>query len=159
MTKDSGVSNQGDAASDFDVERATEAALAMEASGGEQALSAVFVGEESLVVSCAAAWLEAGHDIRVLVTDVDEMVRWANDRGVPVMSLADLLEGLDQPRRQPPGLDDLLFQLAHGVAHLDQILDAVEHLLLELVGGPGRRFLRSLPTGRARGGACDEDRE
>ncbi|MBT8211885.1 MAG: AMP-binding protein, partial [Acidimicrobiia bacterium] len=59
-----------------------------------QELSAVFLGEESLVVSCGEAWLAAGHEIRAVASDVDEIVQWAEDRGLPTVGPERILDGL-----------------------------------------------------------------
>ena len=57
-------------------------------------LSGVFLGEESLVISCATAWLQRGHEIRAVVSDVDEIARWATDNGLQAIAVAEVLETL-----------------------------------------------------------------
>ncbi|NET74379.1 MAG: hypothetical protein F6K62_26760, partial [Sphaerospermopsis sp. SIO1G2] len=43
-------------------------------------LAGVFIGEESLLIQCATAWLEAGHTVTAVVSSVPNIVAWAESQ-------------------------------------------------------------------------------
>jgi len=65
----------------------------------EQTLTGVFLGEESLLISCAQVWLDRGHEIRAVVSDVADVTGWAEENHLPVVGVADALVTLrgDEP--------------------------------------------------------------
>src|SRR5690606_8407280 len=69
---------------------------------------AVVMGEESLLIHGAEAWLERGHAIVAVVTDVREIEVWAERRGLRVVRPDDgLVDALAELRF------DYLFSLAN----------------------------------------------
>ncbi|MEO8014043.1 MAG: AMP-binding protein, partial [Polaromonas sp.] len=48
--------------------------------------SALFAGNESLLIHCAEAWLNAGHAVRAVVSTEPAIVQWAHTRGVAVFA-------------------------------------------------------------------------
>jgi natural product biosynthesis luciferase-like monooxygenase protein len=61
----------------------------------KSALSAVVMGEESLLMQGAEAWLARGHEIRAVVTDVREIKIWAEKHGLRVVTSDDALDGVE----------------------------------------------------------------
>ncbi|MEO8655183.1 MAG: formyltransferase family protein, partial [Ramlibacter sp.] len=49
--------------------------------------TAVFVGDGSLLIQCAGAYLEAGHQIRVIASENEAILEWARARSVPAVHL------------------------------------------------------------------------
>ena len=62
-------------------------------------MTAVLIGNESLLVQCAEIWRQSGHRIQAVVTRSQENAKWARDAGVTVISSDDdlgaALAGLD----------------------------------------------------------------
>jgi methionyl-tRNA formyltransferase len=70
--------------------------------------SAVFVGDGSLLVQCAEAYLNAGHAIRCVASHVPDILQWAQAKGVePVRWDA------DSPIEIPASEFDYLFSIAN----------------------------------------------
>lgn len=72
--------------------------------------SAIFSGNESLLIHCAEAYLNAGHSIRAVITARPGTVRWAEARGIAV--LADEAALI----RRPEIAFDYLFNMTHSCA-------------------------------------------
>jgi natural product biosynthesis luciferase-like monooxygenase protein len=73
--------------------------------------NAVFAGSGSLLVRCAQAWRDAGHDIAFIATGNPDIARWAQDNGVPHVANASELP------------QDIAFDYLFSVANL-QVLPA-----------------------------------
>lgn len=68
--------------------------------------SALFIGNESLLVQCAEHWLGRGLTITAVATRNPDIARWAEGRGIPLRAQAEL--------RSPEGLDyDWLLSVAN----------------------------------------------
>ncbi len=103
--------------------------------GPTQVLSGVFLGEGSLVISCASFWLESGHEIRAMVSDIDEVAVWARDRGLPIIASADVLETL---RAGEPF--DYLFSIVNFTLLPDELLELPRRLPINYHDSPLPRY-------------------
>jgi len=70
--------------------------------------SAVFVGDGSLLIGCAQAYLNAGHVIHCVMTDSAEISEWATSRQVATLPLKSQLNDLT-----PTAPFDYLFSIAN----------------------------------------------
>src|SRR5688572_18733561 len=70
--------------------------------------SAVFVGDGSLLVQCAEAYLSAGHAVRCVASHAENILQWAQANG-----LAQVRLDADSPMQVPPGEFDYLFSVAN----------------------------------------------
>jgi natural product biosynthesis luciferase-like monooxygenase protein len=70
--------------------------------------SAVFVGDGSLLVQCAEAYLSAGHTVRCVVSHAENILHWAQAKGVAPVRLE-----TDSRIQIPPGEFDYLFSVAN----------------------------------------------
>ncbi len=81
-----------------------------------QSMTAVMIGNESLLIQCATLWQEAGHQISAIVTRMPEIVVWAQSLGLPVVSADErLAEALAEHR----------FDWLLSVANLDMLATPV----------------------------------
>ncbi|SFL72011.1 MupA/Atu3671 family FMN-dependent luciferase-like monooxygenase [Shimia aestuarii] len=82
-------------------------------------MSAVFIGNESLLIQCATLWRDTGGGIAAIVTRSPEIADWAQDAGLPVISSdAALVSELGRLR----------FDWLLSVANLDMLPEAVLRL-------------------------------
>lgn len=87
--------------------------------------SAVFSGDESLLIHCAEAYLNAGHGIRAVITARPGTVRWAQARGIAV--LADAAAWLSLP----DVAFDCLFSMASARALPVELVSRAQKLALD----------------------------
>jgi natural product biosynthesis luciferase-like monooxygenase protein len=125
--------------------------------GREAPLSAVVMGEESLLMHGAEAWLARGHQIRAVITDLREIQVWAARHGLRVASRNEALEDADYfisfaSSRDLPSA--AFSRAAHGVIHLHdgllpQLAEAHSTTWAILEGAPrhGITWLRLLDDG------------
>ena len=73
-----------------------------------EAMTAVFIGEESLVIQCANIWRERNHEILAVVSATPQIVEWAQQEAIlvvaPGKALVESLEGVEP---------DYLFSIAN----------------------------------------------
>lgn len=80
------------------------------AQAADHTLRAVFIGEGSLLIRCAEAFLAAGHQVAAICTANAALLQWAQAQGLPVQNLAE--ESASKP--ELAGLEfDYLFSVAH----------------------------------------------
>jgi hypothetical protein len=60
----------------------------VEQAGPRQSLSAVFVGEGTLLARCAETYLSAGHRVRAIVSREPKVREWAARQGIPLLETA-----------------------------------------------------------------------
>ena len=70
--------------------------------------SAVFIGDGSLLIQCAEAFLDAGHAIRFVASHAQNILQWADSKGVQAVRL-DAESGIEVPA----GEFDYLFSVAN----------------------------------------------
>ena len=87
-------------------------------------LSAIFIGEESLVIECAQQFLQRGYTVVALVSEKAEAVAWATTRGIPTFPF---------DKNLPAALRSSRFDLLFSIANL-KIIPA-ELLDLAQMGG------------------------
>jgi hypothetical protein len=108
---------------------------------GKSIRSAVVMGDESLLMHGAEAWLERGHTIVAVVTEVREIVVWAESKGVRVISPDDDLEaGLGEQTF------DYLLSLANMRGIPEPVLGLAEKGVIHYHDGPFPRFAGAYPT-------------
>ncbi len=97
-------------------------------------LTAVFVGAEALVVSCAEAWLARGHHVAALVTQNPEIAAWAEKTALLVCPPGPGLAG----RLYALGVDrfDWLFSIANLTLLEADVLAAAEKGAINFHDGP-----------------------
>ncbi|WP_247745016.1 MupA/Atu3671 family FMN-dependent luciferase-like monooxygenase [Shimia sp. R11_0] len=79
-------------------------------------MSAVMIGNESLLIQCATLWQDMGHELIAVVTRAPELTLWAQDQGLRVISSdADIAGELLGAR----------FDWLLSVANLDMLPDAL----------------------------------
>lgn len=98
-------------------------------------MTAVFVGEESLLVTCGDAWLNRGHRIEAILTDAPAIVRWAKDRELPVGHPKAALELLDAH----PGFD-FLFSVVNNTLLPDELLELPTRAAINFHDAPLPRY-------------------
>ncbi|WP_372801331.1 MupA/Atu3671 family FMN-dependent luciferase-like monooxygenase [Paracoccus seriniphilus] len=76
--------------------------------------SAVFIGNESLLIQCAGQWRDRGHSIAAIITRDSDIRHWAETQGIPALSQADTKE---------PG--DLAYDWLFSIANLSLVPDAL----------------------------------
>ena len=74
-----------------------------------QSLSAIFVGDGSLLIRCAEIYLRAGHSAVAVVTANRQVADWAREGGVAV---------IEWPERGSPDLGDIEFDCLFSIANL-----------------------------------------
>jgi natural product biosynthesis luciferase-like monooxygenase protein len=72
------------------------------------ALSAVFIGNQSLLIQCADRFMQRGHDIRAIVSSDSSVQRWAKEHGIPCVAPA-----RDWAAHLAPEPFDYLFSVAY----------------------------------------------
>ena len=77
-------------------------------------ISALFIGNESLLIQCAGQWRDRGHRISAVVTRDPDIRIWAEGQGIPVHAQSDLRE---------PG--DLAYDWLFSIANLSLVPDAL----------------------------------
>ncbi len=60
--------------------------MGLDAISAESLVSAVFIGNESLLIQCATIWLDKGGEISAIITDSPEVTSWARDADLLVIS-------------------------------------------------------------------------
>ncbi|RJL18565.1 MupA/Atu3671 family FMN-dependent luciferase-like monooxygenase [Paracoccus siganidrum] len=77
-------------------------------------LSALFIGNESLLIQCAGQWRDRGHAIAAILTRDPDITAWAEGQGIAV---------LPQPQTRDPG--DLAYDWLFSVANLSLVPEAL----------------------------------
>ncbi|HHY02611.1 MAG TPA: peptide synthetase, partial [Paracoccus sp.] len=91
--------------------------------------SALFIGNESLLVQCAEHWLGRGLTITAVATRNPDIARWAEGRGIPLRAQAEL--------RSPEGLDyDWLLSVANLSIIPQPLLDGARRGAVNFHDGP-----------------------
>ena len=70
--------------------------------------SAVFIGDGSLLIQCAEAFLDAGHEIRFVASHAQNILQWADTKGIQTVR-PDAESGIEVPA----GEFDYLFSVAN----------------------------------------------
>lgn len=98
-----------------------------------QAMRAVFVGDGSLLVRCAQAWREAGHEVAGVASGEDAVLAWAREQGLrgERCDAAPSLEGLDF---------DALFSVANLRVLPQALLERARRIALNFHDGPLPRY-------------------
>ncbi|WCR12302.1 LLM class flavin-dependent oxidoreductase [Paracoccus stylophorae] len=76
--------------------------------------SALFIGNESLLIQCATQWRDRGHSVAAVLTRDPAIRDWAEDQGISV---------LPQPDTREPG--DLHYDWLFSIANLSLVPDAL----------------------------------
>jgi natural product biosynthesis luciferase-like monooxygenase protein len=97
--------------------------------------SAVFVGDGTLLVRCAQAWLDAGHSVAAVVTRNAEIAHWARDAGVAHRQFAHG-EALEAPQ----AACDFLFSVANLEVLPEAFLQLPKALAINFHDGPLPRY-------------------
>jgi natural product biosynthesis luciferase-like monooxygenase protein len=94
------------------------------------ALSALFIGGETLLIHCATAWLERGHRVAAVATRHPEVRAWAEGRGLSVVA-----PGPGLPGRLEGGFD-WLFSVANLSLIAPDTLALARHGAVNFHDGP-----------------------
>jgi natural product biosynthesis luciferase-like monooxygenase protein len=78
--------------------------------------TAVFIGNESLVVQCAEIWMDSGLSVSALITRIPEIAKWAREKSIAVIEADSDLNA---------HLSSLTYDWLLSVANLDMIAPAV----------------------------------
>ena len=70
--------------------------------------SAIFIGDGSLLIRCAQAYLAAGHSVRCVASHSEDILAWARAKGLAAIHL-----GADSRIDTPPAQFDYLFSVAN----------------------------------------------
>ena len=97
--------------------------------------SAVFIGNGSLLIGCAEAYLEAGHSIQCVVTENADIARWAGGKDIAV---ADSHPG--SPVAIPAASFDYLFSVANLRVLPPSLLSRANKLAINFHDGPLPRY-------------------
>ncbi|MDB6176895.1 LLM class flavin-dependent oxidoreductase [Paracoccus sp. Z330] len=76
--------------------------------------SAVFIGNESLLIQCAGQWRDRGHSVAAILTRDADIRKWGEAQGIPVFA---------QSETREPG--DLAYDWLFSVANLSLVPDAL----------------------------------
>src|SRR5215218_2880759 len=97
--------------------------------------SAVFVGNGSLLIGCAEAYLEAGHTIRCVVTGNADIARWASGKHINVAD-----SNPESPIAIPAVSFDYLFSVANLRVLPPSLLSRAQKLAINFHDGPLPRY-------------------
>src|SRR4051812_14615899 len=97
--------------------------------------SAVFVGDGTLLVRCAQAWIDAGHRVAFVATRNAEVAHWARESDVPHRAY-----GPDETLQPPPVECDYLFSVANLDVLPDSFLQLPKRLAINFHDGPLPRY-------------------
>lgn len=103
--------------------------------------SAVVIGEESLLVHGAQAWLERGHTIALVLTDDREVAVWAERSGLRVAS-----RDADVAALVRAGAVDWVLSLANDRGIPDEVRACASRGVVHYHDGPHPRFAGVYPT-------------
>jgi len=99
------------------------------------AASAVFVGNGTLLIQCAQAWLGQGHELHSVFSQSDSILEWARSQGVAAVRIDDVA-----PFEIPAGEFDYLFSVANLHMLPPALLRAARKLTINFHDGPLPRY-------------------
>jgi natural product biosynthesis luciferase-like monooxygenase protein len=97
--------------------------------------SAVFVGDGSLLIQCAQAWRQRGHEIRAVLTSSRNVLDWAAAEGLPAVAALD-----ESPIVVPGAPFDYLFSIANLRVLPAELLARARRLAINFHDGPLPRY-------------------
>jgi natural product biosynthesis luciferase-like monooxygenase protein len=98
--------------------------------------SAVFVGDGSLLIQCAQAWLKQGHELRAVLSQSSNILEWAAGEGLNAIRLGDD----DEPVAIPQTGFDYLFSVANLRVLPPDLVRAARKLAVNFHDGPLPRY-------------------
>ena len=97
--------------------------------------SAVFIGDGSLLIQCARAWQQRGHEIRAVLTHNSDIRDWAAAEGITAIAAED-----DSPIPLPGAPFDYLFSIANLRVLPAELLACARRLAINFHDGPLPRY-------------------
>jgi methionyl-tRNA formyltransferase len=96
-----------------------------------QALGAVFVGQDSLLVQCAQIWRERGHRVLAVVSEVEPVVAWARAEQLNLLA-----EGDEAEEAVAELAPDYLFSIANLSIVSERMLASASRQAINFHDGP-----------------------